>query len=248
MPRIPLKCHFCHVYPLPSYGCSPQHHGNSSHIALVRLNYDSEMGIFKQIGALVGKRAVPKPKSSDAPAVSGILNTFVKEADDKKRYQEAALLEAQKHIPAPVIQEDARGVLSEVNTCIPIIYRGWHLYYEWLMFTLVFWIRRRLMRNWRSWNEKTPFRPIIWTCSKTLTLKSRSSWTKLIPLWRNIATRPENGFRRETTTLLGKKWARRERRCRKESVSPERWPILFRYVSRTSALTYLKLYQRLFRI
>merc|ERR1712130_37246 len=73
----------------------------------------TEMGIFKQIGALVGKRAVPKPKSSDAPAVSGILNTFVKEADDKKRYQEAALLEAQKHIPAPVIQEDARGILSE---------------------------------------------------------------------------------------------------------------------------------------
>merc|ERR1712130_597266 len=73
----------------------------------------TEMGIFKQIGALVGKRAVPKPKSSKAPAVSGILNTFVKEADDKKRYQEAALLEAQKHIPAPVIQEDARGILSE---------------------------------------------------------------------------------------------------------------------------------------
>ena len=75
------------------------------------------MGIFKQLGALVGKRVVPKPKSPDAPAVSGILKTFVKEADDVKRFQEAALLEAEKHIPAPVIQEDARGVLSEVLFC-----------------------------------------------------------------------------------------------------------------------------------
>ena len=89
-------------------------------------------------------------------------------------------------------------------------------------------IRKRLMRNWRSWNGKTPFLQIIWECSKTLTLKSRSSWTKLIPLWRNSATRPEN----VATTREMK--SSRAQRYRRESVCPELWPTLFPYVLETN--------------
>lgn len=97
------------------------------------------MGVFQQLGALVGKKtpkSVPKapkvPKTSigtqkvDIPNVSGapqldfgekirqkMYSPFLKEVEKITEEQERAFKELEKNIPAPVIREDSRETLSE---------------------------------------------------------------------------------------------------------------------------------------
>lgn len=69
------------------------------------------MGVFKQLGALIGKGTKPK---LNIPKMNPLLRPLAKEVQKLDQYQDAAYAEMEKNILAPVIREDSRGTLSEV--------------------------------------------------------------------------------------------------------------------------------------
>lgn len=68
------------------------------------------MGVFKQLGALIGKGTKPK---LNIPKMNPLLRPLAKEVQKLDQYQDAAYAEMEKNILAPVIREDSRGTLSE---------------------------------------------------------------------------------------------------------------------------------------